>query len=195
MVWSQLVLVVEPFQLSLGWTGTWHGCRGREQVLVWKHTYKSDLLLDLWNDEASFMMKMFSSMKQRELKNGENVWFLFRQCSLWRGENYVAELSVFAFVQIQLKKSCLFVWLVGFLTSSYVTEQGGHDFCLSRSHHTNLTTRELAVTPGFEHTTSLSRVTRSTNWATIRTQKKKWNKALKCDFFFFFFFLLIRKQQ
>ena len=81
---------------------------------------------------------------------------------------------------------CLFVWLVGFLTSSsttrlyrgraprqerltilraatHETELGDHDFCLSRSHYTDTdpACRERAATAGIEPGTSSPGVARS----------------------------------
>ena len=81
----------------------------------------------------------------------------------------------------------MFVWLVGFLTSSsttrlyrgraprqerltilraatHETELGDHDFCLSRSHYTDIdpTCRERAATAGIEPGTSSPGVARST---------------------------------
>ena len=101
------------------------------------------------------------------------------------------------FVQFKLLESCgilvgLFVWLVGFWTSSsttrlyrgratrqtvwqfYVlpathdTELGDHDFCLSRSHYTDTdpTSRKRAASAGIEPGTSSPGVARSTDWAT-----------------------------
>ena len=86
---------------------------------------------------------------------------------------------------------CLFVWLVGFLTSSSTTrlyrgraprqsvwqfyvlphtrQSGGdHDFCLSRSHYTDTdpTSREWAATAETEPGTSSPGVKRYTDWAT-----------------------------
>ena len=84
---------------------------------------------------------------------------------------------------------CLFVWLVGFLTSSSTTrlyrgwaprqsvrqfymlphtrqsERGDHDLCLSRSHYTdmNSTSRERAATAGVEPRTSSPGVAHSTD--------------------------------
>ena len=85
----------------------------------------------------------------------------------------------------------LFVCLVGFLTSSlttrlyrgrapkqsvltilraatHKTEQGDHDFCLSRSHYTDTdpTRREQAATAGIKPRTSSPGVACSTDWAT-----------------------------
>ena len=83
---------------------------------------------------------------------------------------------------------CLFVWLVGFLTSlsttrlyrgrapiqerltilraaTHETELGNHDFCLSRSHYTDTdpTCRERAATAGIEPGTSSPGVVRSSD--------------------------------
>ena len=85
------------------------------------------------------------------------------------------------------RRLCLFVCLVGFLTSSsttrlhrgraprqerltilraatHETELGDHDFCLSRSHYTDTdpTCREWAATAGIEPGTSSPGVARST---------------------------------
>ena len=81
--------------------------------------------------------------------------------------------------------TCLFVCLIGFLTSSsttrlhrpkterltilraatHETELGDHDFCLSRSHYTDSypTSRERAATAGIEPGTSSPGDVRSTD--------------------------------
>ena len=95
-------------------------------------------------------------------------------------------------------RSCLFVCLFGFLTSSsttrlyrgraprqerltisraatHETELGDHDFCLSRSHYTDTdpTCRERAVTAGIEPGTSSPGVARSTAELPLQSSKKR----------------------
>ena len=56
---------------------------------------------------------------------------------------------------------------------THETEQGDHDFCLSRSHYTNTdtTSRERSATAGIEHGTCSTGVSRSNDWANAPASK------------------------
>ena len=57
--------------------------------------------------------------------------------------------------------------------ATHETEQGDHDFCLSRSHCTDThpTSRERAAAAGMESWTSSPGVARSTDWATVTPEE------------------------
>ena len=127
------------------------------------------------NKTFRFVLSMHKSIRKTLLHTWE----------LW--ECTASHLVIYQYPFCNINLTCLFVWLVGFLTSSsttrlyrgraprqerltilraatHETELGDHDFCLSRSHYTDTdpTCRERAATAGIEPGTSSPGVARST---------------------------------